>query len=81
VIDLIKRLQDGQGNATLGRKEINYSLKVLTSGKFYESELVVKGSNGHIQIVNEDEEEEDLQEFINSVSKDQVLTEMSVAVS
>lgn len=45
---MIKRLQEGGDKASLGKKEIAYCLKVLTSGKFYESELVVKGTNGNI---------------------------------
>ena len=56
VIDVIKKLQQGGEKASLGKKEIEYCLKVLTSGKFYESELVVKGANGNIQIVTEQSE-------------------------
>jgi thiamine phosphate synthase YjbQ (UPF0047 family) len=40
----------------------------LTSGKFYESELVVKTHNGNIQIVDE---EENPKESLPSQSKDQ----------
>jgi hypothetical protein len=41
---------------------------VLTSGKFYESELVVKTHNGNIQIVDE---EDNHKESLPSQSKDQ----------
>jgi hypothetical protein len=41
---------------------------VLTSGKFYESELVVKTHNGNIQIVDE---EDNHKESMPSQSKDQ----------
>jgi hypothetical protein len=52
---MIKRLQTVNGlSGKLGAKEIEYCLKVLTSGKFYESEIAIKDSKGRLLIVSKE---------------------------
>jgi hypothetical protein len=55
---MIKRLQaTTKESKKLPNKELDYCLNVLTTGKFYESELVVKDANGNLRIVSSKKED------------------------